>query len=57
MHAVVWSCTVYSQAFELCSHLGISENQGYLSFGGVLIIEILLFRVLYWGPLFSETPI
>ena len=23
---------------------------------GVLIIRILLFRVLYWGPLFSETP-
>ena len=25
-------------------------------FLGVLIIRILLFRVLYWGPLFSETP-
>ena len=24
---------------------------------GVLVIRILLFRVLYWGPLFSETPI
>ena len=24
---------------------------------GVLTIRILLFRVLYWGPLFSETPI
>ena len=23
---------------------------------GVLIIRILLFRVLYWGPRFSETP-
>ena len=23
---------------------------------GVLIIRILLFRVLYWGPLFSESP-
>ena len=23
----------------------------------VLMIRILLFRVLYWGPLFSETPI
>ena len=23
---------------------------------GVLITRILLFRVLYWGPLFSETP-
>ena len=23
---------------------------------GVLIIRILLFRVLYWGPLLSETP-
>ena len=24
---------------------------------GVPIVRILLFRVLYWGPLFSETPI
>ena len=24
---------------------------------GVLIIRILLFRLLYWGPLFSETPL
>ena len=24
---------------------------------GVIITRILLFRVLYWGPLFSETPI
>ena len=24
---------------------------------GVRIISILLFRVLFWGPLFSETPI
>ena len=24
---------------------------------GVLMIRILLFRVLYWGPLFSEAPI
>ena len=24
---------------------------------GVLIIRILLFRVLYWDPLFLETPI
>ena len=24
---------------------------------GVLIIRILLFRVLYWDPLYSETPI
>ena len=23
---------------------------------GILIIRILLLRVLYWGPLFSETP-
>ena len=23
----------------------------------VLTIRILLFRVLYWGPLFSETPL
>ena len=31
--------------------LGVSENFG------ILIIRILLFRVLYQGPLFSETPI
>ena len=31
--------------------MGASENWGYL------IIRILLFRVLYSGPLFSETPI
>ena len=35
--------------------LGVSENEGYL-FWGVLIIRILLFRVLYYGPLFSEAP-
>ena len=35
--------------------MGVSENRGTLF--GVLIIRILLFRVLYWGPLFSETPI
>ena len=28
-----------------------------LPYFGVLIIRILLFRVLYYGPLFSETPI
>ena len=28
-----------------------------VSYFGVLIIRILLCRVLYWGPLFSETPI
>ena len=27
------------------------------SFGALIIVRILLFRVLYWGPLFSETPI
>ena len=36
--------------------MGVSENRGYLILGA-LIIRILLFRVLYWGPLFSETPI
>ena len=35
--------------------MGVSENEGTL-FGGP-IIRILLFRVLYRGPLFSETPI
>ena len=29
--------------------------RGYLI--GVLLIRILLFWVLYWGPLFSETPV
>ena len=36
--------------------MGVSENRGVAYFG-VLIIRILSFRVLYWGPLFSETPI
>ena len=31
-----------------------SQNRGLPSFGA-LIIRILLFRVLYSGPLFSET--
>ena len=35
--------------------MGVAENQGYLIW--VLIIRILLYSVLYWGPLFSETPI
>ena len=30
--------------------MGVSENRGTLF--GVLIIRILLFRVLYWDPLF-----
>ena len=34
--------------------MGVSENRGYLYFR-VLIRRILLFRVLYWGPLFSRT--
>ena len=36
--------------------MGVSENEGYLILG-VLIRRILLFRVLYSGPLFSETPV
>ena len=36
--------------------MGVSEFLGVPYFG-VLILRILLFRVLYWGPLFSETPI
>ena len=32
------------------------ENGG-VPYLGVLIIRILLFKVLYWGPLFLETPI
>ena len=39
-----------SIAFKL--DVGVSENSGYLMLG-VLIRRILLFRVLYWGPLFS----
>ena len=37
-------------------YMGVSENWGTPYFG-VLRIRILLFRVLYLGPLFSETPI
>ena len=36
--------------------MGVSNNKGVPDFG-VLIISILLFRVLHWGPLFSETSI
>ena len=35
--------------------LGVSENWGYLICDPYS--KILLFRVLYLGPLFSETPI
>ena len=35
---------------------GVYKNMG-LPYFGVLIIRILLFRALYWGPLFSETRI
>ena len=35
---------------------GSFPNLGVPYFG-VLIIRILLFRVLYKGPLFSETPV
>ena len=35
--------------------MGVSENRGYL-ISRVLIIRILLLRVRYQGPLFSETP-
>ena len=45
-------------------HKGSIQGLGFGSFRklgvpyfGVLIIRILLFRVLYSGPLFSETPI
>ena len=34
--------------------MGVSEIR--VPYFGVLIIGVLLFRVLYWGPLFSETP-
>ena len=40
--------------------MGPPDTWGFPKMGvpysGVLIIRILLFRVLYWGPLFSETP-
>ena len=38
------------------SILGVSENSGYLILGA-FIIRILLFRLPYEGPLFSETPL
>ena len=37
----------------LC-YMGVSENEGYIILGS---LRILLFRVLYYGPLFLETPI
>ena len=36
---------------------GVSENRGTVPYFGVLIVRILLFRVLYLSPVFSETPI
>ena len=36
--------------------MGVFENEG-VPYYGVLIIRILQFRVLYWDPLISETPI
>ena len=38
--------------------LGSLRNKGlpYVGGGGFLIIRVLLFRVLYQGPLFSATP-
>ena len=36
--------------------LGGTFRRFELPYFGVLIITILLFRVLYWGPLFSEPP-
>ena len=39
------------------TYAGLSDPRPSLKWNfGVLIIRILLFRVLYWGPLFSETP-
>ena len=41
------------------SLLGGSNHRGLhigVPYFGVLITRILVFRVLYWGPLFSETP-
>ena len=33
----------------------MGRNSSYCTLFGVLIIRILLFGVLFWGPLFSET--
>ena len=39
------------------SDMGVSEKSGVPEFFlGVLITRILLYRVLYWDPLFLETP-
>ena len=50
--------------YNLQSQLSLCSSPLYGSFrklavpySGVLIIRILLFRALYWGPLVSETPI
>ena len=55
-----------SHTFQL-SRVHAVQGLGWLQYGsfrklgvphlGALIIKILLFRVLYWGPVFSETPI
>ena len=50
--------TRYSRAtVEVLPLSNMVENGGGVPYFGVLIIRILLFRVLYWGPLFLETPI
>ena len=36
--------------------MGVSQKKLGVPYFGVLIIRILLCRVLYWGPLLSETP-
>ena len=47
----------YCHALNLgyLGYMGVSKIRGYLIWG-VLFIRILLFRVLYEGPLFSATP-
>ena len=51
LSASVWMCSLSSE-----DRLGVSENEGYPILGS-LVIWLLLFRVLYWGSLYSETPI
>ena len=53
LYSTIWY-SVYQIPDRNITHLGLSENQGTLSWGPYN--KDPLFRVLYEGPLFSETP-
>ena len=54
-----WSSN--SSQVLMAGHFGGGRGGGFQKIGvphlGVLTIRILLFKVAYYGPLFSETPV